>query len=215
MEATEPPSADQSQPGPLGSDPQALREDLAREYYAILDVVSDFDQRFLTVKSWSVTLSLVSLGLGFAQEHAAYFALAAFSGLCFWVLEAVSKRHQLRYYGRIRDIEVAASLLNSVALPGLGMMSAPRIDMAWCFDGFGVHPVTGAPIPATDRHGRPVTDWRTDPVWRRSPQEVHWLLRRPFLLPHVLLPHALAVAAGLLLCLGVALGVTPLADLPW
>lgn len=71
-------------------DPEALREDLGREYYAILGVVSDFDGRFLVVKGWSVTLSLVALGLGFKEEHAAYFALAAFSGLSFWVLEAIS-----------------------------------------------------------------------------------------------------------------------------
>lgn len=196
-------------------DPEALREDLGREYYAILGVVSDFDGRFLVVKGWSVTLSLVALGLGFKEEHAAYFALAAFSGLSFWVLEAISKRHQLRFYGRMRDIEVAAEQLNRVALPGLGEASSPRIDMSWCFDGFRQDAETGAPIPATDSSGRPVTDWRTDPVWRRSPTEILWLLRRPLWMPHVMLPHVLAVGAGLALCLGVLLDVPGLAGMAW
>lgn len=191
-----------------------LREDLGREYYAILDVVNGYDQRFLTIKGWSVTLSLVALGLGFTEQHAFYFALAAFSAVSFWVLEALAKRHQLRYYARMRDIEVACFHVNRVELPELGEVSAPRIDMSWSFDGFAVD-ASGTPTPAQDRKGRPVTDWRTDPPWRRKPEEVRWLLVRPWLMPHVLLPHVLAVVVGLLLCLGTALGVPGLRDIPW
>lgn len=200
---------------PVEASATSLREDLSREYYAILGLVSDSDQRFLTVKGWSVTLSLAALGLGFAQQHAAYFALAAFSGLCFWVLEALAKRHQVRHYARMRDIEVACYHLNRVRLPELGEVSAPRVDMTWTFDGFAVDPATGAPGPARDRSGRPLWDWRTDPVLRRTPQEVRWLLRRSFWVPHVALPHALAVLAGLGLCAGFVLGVPALAGLRW
>jgi hypothetical protein len=194
-------------------DPGGLRKDLGEEYYAILGVVSDYDQRFLTVKGWSVTLSLVSLGLGFKEGHAAFFALAAFSGLSFWVLEALAKQHQMRYYSRMRDIEVACFHLNRVPLPQLGEVSAPRIDMSWSFDGYAV--ADGRPKPPRDRKGRDVTDWRTDPPWRRKPDEVRWLLRRAWYLPHVMLPHALAVVAGVLLCVAVLLGVPGLADMPW
>lgn len=194
-------------------DAAALREDLGKEYYSILEVVSDYDQRFLTIKGWSVTLSLVALGLGFKEQHAFYFALAAFSGLSFWVLEALAKRHQLRYYSRMRDIEVACYYLNRVPLPELGEASAPRIDMSWAFSGYDVE--NGKPRPALDRKGREVTDWRTDPPWRRKPEEVHWLLLRPWRMPHVLLPHALAVVVGLALCLGALLGVPYLREIPW
>ena len=41
-----------------------LREDLSKEYYAILNVVSNYDGWLLIVKGWSVTLSLAALGLG-------------------------------------------------------------------------------------------------------------------------------------------------------
>jgi hypothetical protein len=54
-----------------------LRQDLLQEYYAILEVVSGFDQRVMTIKGWSVTLSLTALGLGFQQGHYALFALGA------------------------------------------------------------------------------------------------------------------------------------------
>lgn len=182
-----------------GGDPSALRADLSAEYYAILDVVSGFDQRLLVVKGWSVTLSLAALGLGFQQGHYALFALAACTALAFWMLEYVAKGHQLRYYSRMRDIEVAGYHLNRVALPELGEVSAPRIDMYWTFDGF-----TAGRRGSTDRH----RDWRTDKPERRSPDEIRWLLRKRLWMPQVFLPHAVAVL------LGVALFVGALADVP-
>jgi hypothetical protein len=62
-----------------------LREDLSKEYYATLDVVSSYDGWLLIVKGWSVTLSLAALGLGFQQRHFALFALAAATGVGFWM----------------------------------------------------------------------------------------------------------------------------------
>jgi hypothetical protein len=50
-----------------------LREDLSKEYYAILGVVSSYDGWILIVKGWSVTFSLAGLGLGFQQRHFALF----------------------------------------------------------------------------------------------------------------------------------------------
>ena len=38
----------------------ALREDLVKEYLAVVDVVGTFDARVMTVKGWSVTLSLAA-----------------------------------------------------------------------------------------------------------------------------------------------------------
>ena len=58
-----------------------LRDDLSKEYYAILDVVSSYDGWLLIVKGWSVTLSLAALGLRFQQRHYALFFLAAVTGL--------------------------------------------------------------------------------------------------------------------------------------
>jgi hypothetical protein len=54
-----------------------LREDLSKEYYALVNLVSNYDGWLLIVKGWSVTLSLTGLGLGFQQKHFALFALAA------------------------------------------------------------------------------------------------------------------------------------------
>jgi len=69
-------------------DPKALlREDLSQEYYALLNVISNYDGWILVVKGWSVTLSLAALGLGFQQRHYALFAIAAVTGAAFWYLD--------------------------------------------------------------------------------------------------------------------------------
>lgn len=49
--------------GPASDRKLLLREDLSKEYYAILTVVSSYDGWLLIVKGWSVTLSLAALGV--------------------------------------------------------------------------------------------------------------------------------------------------------
>ena len=194
-----------------------LREDLSKEYYAILDVVSNYDGWLLIVKGWSVTLSLAALGLGFQQRHYALFFLAAVTGAAFWLLDGLMKGYQYRYYIRMREIEYTAYLINRVALGGLygeKEISAPRIDMTWGFKGYPVDE-EGNPLPlppplwrrALRRTGKKPEekrkdenpDWRADEPERRGPEKIYKDLGRCYWWPNVLLPHALAVALGLLL----------------
>ena len=159
----------------------------------------------MTIKGWSVTLSLAALGLGFQQGHYALFALGAVTGIGFWLIEAMTKRHQLRYYARMRDIELAAYNLNHVTLDAvdpkhefkipLGAVSAPRIDMYWSYP-----------------NGK-LGDWRTHVPWRRTPEEIQKMLRRAFWMPHVLLPHAVAIVLGSLLFLAALVGLDGFDDL--
>jgi hypothetical protein len=116
-----------------------LHDDMSKEYYALLDVVSKYDGWMLIVKGWSVTLSLAALGLGFQQRHYALFAIAAVTGAAFWYLDGLMKGFQYRYYVRMREIEYSSYRLNSVILGGLykeEKISAPRIDMTWDFTGY-------------------------------------------------------------------------------
>ncbi len=176
---------------PLATSADKLREDLRHEYYAIVEIVAGFDQGAITVKGWSVTLSLAGLRLGFQQKHFALFGLAALTALAFWGIDLLLKQHRISYYSRMRDIEVAAYELNRVALPELGQVSAPRIDTYWPY------------------RGSPGRDWRTDRPERRTPDNLHRLIAvKPFRMPQVFLPHAVAVALGLLLFIG-AVGNLP------
>ena len=152
-------------------DPKALlREDLSKEYYPTLDVVSKYDGWLLIVKGWSVTLSLAALGLGFQQRHYALFFLAAVTGAAFWYLDGLMKGYQYRYYVRMREIEYTSYLINRVALDfkyGKKVISkeisAPRIDMTWPFRGY-LRGKDGKPL--VDEHGTP---W-PHPAWRRTPR---------------------------------------------
>jgi hypothetical protein len=211
-------------PDTSSSDPKLLREDLSKEYYAILDVVSNYDGWLLIVKGWSVTLSLAALGLGFQQRHYALFGLAAVTGAAFWLLDGLMKGYQYRYYVRMREIEYSAYLINRVALGGLygeKKISAPRIDMTWSFKGFPVDeefkkrqrlpawrqrmwrklglPERPKPRPAEQAIESEDPDYRASEPWRREPEEIDWDLRHRFGWSNVMLPHVLAVVLGLLL----------------
>lgn len=166
---------------PHDSDAAALAASMRSEYELLVKVVSDFDARLLTIKGWSVTLSLAALVLGFQHDHYALFGLAAVSALGFWTIDALTKTHQVRYYSRMRDIEVAAFHVNRVELPTLlGSFFSPRIDESWSYTGRE-------------------PDWRGNPPWRLDPAVVRRLIRRAWYMPHVVLPHVIAVVVGGLL----------------
>ena len=94
----------------------------------------------------------------------------------------------------MRDIEVAAFALNAVELGDLGHVSAPRIDMSWGYRG-------------------QEPDWRTEAPQRRTPAKIQSLLRLRWLMPHVLLPHLIAVLLGAALFWAAAAGWSWLAPL--
>jgi hypothetical protein len=206
-----------------------LREDLSKEYYAILNLVSSYDGWLLIVKGWSVTLSLAGLGLAFQQGHFALFALAAVTGAAFWFLDGLMKGYQYRYYVRMREIEYTAYLINRVTLGGEygdREISAPRIDMTWGFRGFPNRDGEAQPLPRpwwrrlfrryeTEEEGRrrEPHDWRADEPERRRPQDVYAKLRGRFWWVNVALPHAVAVALGSVLFIVAALNAPGLEQL--
>ena len=153
-----------------------LRTAMTAEYFAIFTVVNQFDDRFMLVKGWSVTLSLTALGLGFINDHYGLFLLAVLSSLGFWLVEASMKKHQMRYYARMRDIEVAAYDLNHQLL-GQHQFSSPKVDWWWSFG---------------------IKDRPVEPV-RRTEQDVAEMMRNGPWMVWVLFPHAVAFVAGVVL----------------
>jgi len=177
-------------------DPKRLLDDMSKEYYAIVDIVSGFDQRLMTIKGWSVTVSLAALGLAFQQGHYALFGLAAGTGLVFWIIDILTKRHQIRYYPRMRNIEVTAFELNNVKLGDKQILSAPRVDWTWS-------------LPAKDLD----PDLRDKQPVPYTQDEVRKLRRRVPWLGNVMLPHLVAVVLGLVLFVLAVLNVPGLATL--
>jgi len=100
--------------------------------------VNEFDQRLITVKGWGVTLSLAALAWGFQYAHYGLFLVAALSGLTFWLIEVTMKRHQMRYYLRMREIEVLQydrGRSEDDRSEDAKTLSSPRIDSSWSYAG--------------------------------------------------------------------------------
>jgi hypothetical protein len=169
---------------------------LSKEYFTLVDIVKDFDQRLLTIKGWGVTLSLAALGLGFQYQHYGLFLVAAISGMGFWIIEAIIKRHQMRYYVRMREIEVRMSELNSTKISDI---PTPQIDWSWFIaPGYFKGIYKDPPIPPR-RYGQPPPD--DLPVL--SSFDI-----KPLFFAHVFLPHIISVVVGgLLFILGITGGL--------
>ena len=148
------------------------------EYFALVKTIADSDQRLLTIKSWGVTLSLAALGWGFQYRAYGFFIVAAISSLAFWVVEHATRRHQMRHYVRMREIERN----NCLREPTLDRpFSAPRIDWSWHQATRilnGKEPMGGAEVLAKQKN-----------VW----------FTHAWLMPHVALPHAFTFFAGVAL----------------
>ena len=176
-----------------------LHDDLMVEYYRLADTVASFDQRLLTVKSWGVTFSPATLALGFQQDHYGLFLVAAAGALGFWLIEGSTKSHQIRYYPRMGDIETLAhELYGEHTMQGTA--SSPLINWGWQTAAQRIWGERSAWRKALFKSG-PGGDQR-DP---RVPQPWEDFNRDPgvnyliLLWPHVALPHAIAVALGLVL----------------
>lgn len=177
---------------PEGRQPSPLEVNLRTEYFKIVDIVTDFDQRLLTIKSWGVTLSLASIGIGFQQRHYGLFLVTAISGLAFWLVEGVTKGHQMRYYPRMGDIEVAAFNLYRVDTKD-GPVSSPLIDWGW----YTAKPrLRGGPSKGDPNVPRPWPE--SAPL---SESFLHRLRGHPLAYPHVLFPHVVSFVAGTILFL--------------
>lgn len=151
-----------------------------QEYFALTDAITQFDQRLLTIKGWGVTLSLAALGFGFQYRSYGLFLVSCASSLAFWAIEAVTKRHQMRHYLRLREIEVNRY---DRADSSEKNYSSPRIDWSWFLAG---RVFTDRPQDST----QPVQPMRGDPGYKYS-----------FALPHVALPHAITFLVSLALFL--------------
>lgn len=78
---------------------------LKDEYFHLQGAVETFDERALTVKGWSVTVSMVGIGAAFTEKLPFLFLLAAASSLLFWVIETIWKTFQQALYYRLKKIE--------------------------------------------------------------------------------------------------------------
>jgi hypothetical protein len=100
-------------------------EFLRQEYFRLQDTVETFDERALTIKSWSITLGMGGIGTAFLEKHSIVLLLSGLAALLFWVTEGFWKTFQQAYYPRIRHIEAMLQKGTTEQL------SSPFISHAW------------------------------------------------------------------------------------
>ena len=117
------------------------------------------------------------------------------SALAFWIVEGTTKVHQMRYYPRMGDIEVAAfQLFRLESRGGTGVGAAHRLELV-----HGRARVLGGKSKGSSRVPEP---WPEEPRKARS---------HPFLLPHVMFPHIITIVVGVtLFVIGLAGGLGPI-----
>lgn len=85
--------------------PEFDKEFLRQEYFHLQKTVEEFDQRAITIKNWSVTVSIGAIGTAFTQKMPVLLLLASGSALLFWIIEMAWKSFQTAHYERIDAIE--------------------------------------------------------------------------------------------------------------
>lgn len=80
-------------------------EFLRQEYFHLQSTVESFDEKALTIKAWSVTLSMIGIGAAFTEKLLLLLLLSAGASLLFWLVEGSWKTFQQANYYRLRKIE--------------------------------------------------------------------------------------------------------------
>jgi hypothetical protein len=103
----------------------SIDKDLLRaEYFHLQATVEEFDAKSLTIKAWSVSLSMAGVGAAYFQQEPIVLILAGLSALTFWLIEAQWKTFQYAYHARIREIEDFLS-------GKLDTIKVPQISTSW------------------------------------------------------------------------------------
>lgn len=93
---------------------------LKEEYFFLQKTYEDFDSKSITIKTWSISGSLVLIGAGFSEKGSAeLFCIGATASLFFWIIEAYWKGFQYAFLERIIKIEVYFTTIEKSFLPPL------------------------------------------------------------------------------------------------
>jgi len=89
------------------------RETLLQEYLKLTDIVHAYDDYFLRIKTWGVTVSAAALGLGIQMFSPGVLAVALVLAMSFWVTETHFKMLQLGHMRRVSELERSLSSAKS------------------------------------------------------------------------------------------------------
>ena len=100
------------------------RSELLEEYHKLVDIVQRYDEYYIRIKGWGVTVSGAAAGFGSVEESSIVFLITAVLAFSFWLTEVRYKQFQLRHLQRVWEIENPTE-------SGLSQLLAPRIFTAY------------------------------------------------------------------------------------
>lgn len=104
-----------------------LRQKLEREYYHLIDIIHKYDEYFINIKTWSISLGAVATGAGISLQSIYIPFLIILLGAAFWLTEASFKVVQLSHFKRITELENTLSQEGEIA----ANFPSPRIIQAY------------------------------------------------------------------------------------
>ena len=82
-----------------------INSSIEKEYFHLQKIVDDFDAKSLTIKAWSVSLSVTIAGSSALISKPQLLLFAAITSLMFWLIDTSWKVFQYANYRRINEIE--------------------------------------------------------------------------------------------------------------
>ncbi|RZM82122.1 hypothetical protein [Leptolyngbya iicbica] len=81
------------------------RQKLEREYYHLIDIIQKYDEYFINIKTWSISIGALVTGAGISLQSIYVPFLVILLGISFWLTEASFKVVQLSHFKRIAELE--------------------------------------------------------------------------------------------------------------
>ena len=78
---------------------------ITKEYFKVVDIISQYDDRLMIIKGWSITVGIALIGYAFTQKNKFLLVLCMIAVLCFAIVDAKFKEYQVCYYDRMAQIE--------------------------------------------------------------------------------------------------------------
>lgn len=89
------------------NDEAQIKDLIAKEYIAIINIYEVYEQRSLLIKGWAFTLisGAIVFSYNYAEAYIALSILSALGSIIFWYLDTKWKQFQYYFKPRIKDIE--------------------------------------------------------------------------------------------------------------
>jgi hypothetical protein len=99
------------------------RRELIDEYLKLAEIIHEYDDYFLRIKAWGVTLSAASMGIAVSKNSWELLLITIILAATFWITEVYFKLLQLSHMRRAGELEIGLST-DEVSIVGPRILKA-------------------------------------------------------------------------------------------